>query len=178
MTASQDGSILDRLTEATMGDAMAADGETRKPLPQAWQRSFNDADRQAITGQNMDKMIEQLNFTSDRLQGAMHRIGYLESQVETYEGQLSFMPDFRAKAARCIILEKENQELKAVIEHRNRQILKREQLLDERSEQVSILEKLCAAYRKHLTMVEHDLSVLENSGWVRFCSWFTGTPIK
>jgi len=51
-------------------------------------------------------------------------------------------------------------------------------LLDERNQQLSILEKILAAYKKHLSMVEADLSRLENSSWVRFCAWFTGSPLK
>lgn len=107
----------------------------------------------------------------------MHRIGFLESQIESMESQLAFMPDFRAKAARCIVLEKENQELKAVIEHRNKQLVKREQLLDERNQQIAILEKIIGAYKKHLNMVEKDLNKLEGSAWMRFCAWFSGSKL-
>ena len=179
MTATQDGSLLSRLTNATNCDAIAGVGTRRKPADLTLhERALNTDTREAITEESVGKLIEQLTLSSDRLQGAMHRIGFLESQIESMEGQLSFLPDFRAKAARCIVLEKENQELKAVIEHRNLQLLKRERLLDERNQQLSILEKILAAYKKHLSMVEADLSRLENSSWVRFCAWFTGSPLK
>ena len=178
MTATQDGNILNRLTEATIGDAFAAEPARKDPLSAANQRAFTTQEREALTALNTQKLMEQLSFTTDRLQGAMQRIGYLESQMEVLESQVAFLPDFRAKAARCIVLEKENQELKAVIEARNLQLIKREQLLNERNDQVGILEKLLNAYRKHLSMVETDLSRLENSGWVRFCSWFTGISIR
>lgn len=178
MTATHDGSLIERLTEAAGGYATEGSvdyltEETRRaPLP--LRRGLSAAEREAITNESVGRLLEIMEFTTDRLQNSMHRIGYLESKVETYEGQLSFMPEFRAKAARCLVLERENEELKAQLELRTEQLIKRERLIHERDEQVSILEKLLGAYRKHLTMVEADLHRLENSSWMRFCAWFTG----
>ncbi len=182
MTAAQEGkqvsfqqsSLVDRLNSATEYDALAQSTSSTSPPRES---VLSGEARTAITSENLDKLISQLNLSTDRLQGAMHRIGFLESQIESMESQLAFMPDFRAKAARCIVLEKENQELKAVIEHRNKQLVKREQLLDERNQQIAILEKIIAAYKKHLNMVEKDLHKLEGSAWMRFCAWFSGSKL-
>jgi len=178
MIPTQDGSLIERLSQAANSQDAIVDGTSRAPLPSAHQRGLSAAEREALTNESVGRLLDLLNFTTERLQGTMHRIGYLENQVETYQNQLSFMPEFRAKAARCILLERENQELKAIIEHRNLQILKREHLIQEREQQIGILEKLLMAYKKHVTMLEADLFRLENSSWARFCAWFTGESLR
>lgn len=178
MTPIQDTSLVSRLTSAVDSGAAIESGATWKPLPKPSNRILSMPERVALTSSNTDKLVEHITFTSERLQGAMHRIGYLESLVESLEAQVAVLPELRARTARAILIEKENKELKSVIEHRNQQIIKREHLIDKRDEQISILEKLLAAYKRHLTMVEVDLAKLENSSWVRFCAWFTGTPLK
>jgi hypothetical protein len=165
----------DRLVNALDGGAAIADGAARFIPPQ--ERFFSKHDREAITSASVNKVIEQLTFTSDRLSGAMHRVGYLESQTEMMQDQLRFLPEFRAKAARAIILERENWELKEVVEQRNMQLINRERLLEEKNQQIAILEKVLAAHRNHLDMVEADLDKLETNPWVRFWAWFSGMPL-
>lgn len=177
MTPIPDTSLVSRLTNAVDSGAAIEGGAPRLTMPKPSTRILPMPERVALTSSNADKLVEHLTFTSERLQGAMHRIGYLESLVESLETQMAVLPELRARAARAILIEKENSELKAVIEHRNKQIIKREHLIEKREEQISMLEKLLAAYKRHLTMVEVDLAKLENSSWVRFCAWFTGTPL-
>lgn len=175
MRPNLNSSTYERLVSALDGGAAIADGAARFIPPQ--ERFFSKQDREVITTASVNKAIEQLTFTSDRLSGAMHRIGYLESQVEVMEDQLRFLPDFRARAARAIILERENWELKEVTEQRNMQLVNRERLLEEKNQQIAILEKVLTAHRNHLNMVEADLEKLESNPWVRFWAWFSGMPL-
>lgn len=175
MTPNLSSDTYHRLVQALGPESATADGAKRQTRP--YERFLTKAERDALTQVNIAQVLDQLEFTSDRLQGAMHRIGYLESQNETLQDQVSFLPDFRAKAARAIVLERQNWELKDVIEQRNLQLLRREKMLCDKNEQISILEKLLAAHRKHLDMVEKDLEALENNPWVRFWAWFSGSPL-
>lgn len=174
MTPNLNSDTYNKLVQALGTDAIADDTK-RQPRP--YERFLTKAEREALTQVNVARILEQLEFTSERLQGAMHRIGYLESQSEAMQDQLAFLPDFRARAARAIVLERQNWELKDIIEQRNLQLVKRERMLADKNEQISILEKLLAAHRKHLDMVEKDLEALENNPWVRFWAWFSGTPL-
>lgn len=164
-----------RLVAALEDGAAIADGAAKFIPPQ--ERFFSKQDRQAITNANMTLVLDQLTFSSDRLAGAMHRIGYLESQVETMEDRLRFLPEFRAKAAQSIVLERQNWELKDVIEQRNMQLIRRERIIEDKDQQIAILEKVLAAHKKHLAMVESDLEKLEANPWVRFWAWFSGMPL-
>ncbi|CAN5147731.1 hypothetical protein BH11CYA1_BH11CYA1_28360 [soil metagenome] len=175
MTPNLSARTYDRLLAALDSGAAIADGAAQYIPPH--ERLFSKKEREALTNSSVAKIVEQLTFTSDRLGGAMHRIGYLESQVDTMEAQLSFLPEFRAKAARAIVLELENFDYKEIVEQRNMQLLKRERMLEEKDQQIAILEKVLAAHRKHLNMVENDLEKLETNPFVRFWAWFSGMPL-
>ena len=175
MTPNLSSDTYNRIVQALGPESATADGAKRQTRP--YERFLTKAERDALTQVNIAQVLDQLEFTSDRLQGAMHRIGYLESQNEALQDQVSFLPDFRAKAARAIVLERQNWELKDVIEQRNLQLRRREKMLADKNEQISILEKLLAAHRKHLDMVEKDLEALETNPWVRFWAWFSGSPL-
>lgn len=175
MTPNLSARTYDRLLAALDSGAAIADGAAQYIPPH--ERFFSKQERETLTNSSVAKILEQLTFTSDRLSGAMHRIGYLESQVDTMEAQLSFLPEFRAKAARAIVLELENFDYKDIVEQRNMQLVKRERMLEEKDQQIAILEKVLAAHRKHLNMVESDLEKLESNPWVRFWAWFSGMPL-
>ncbi len=175
MTPNLSARTYDRLLAALDTGAAIADGAAQY-IP-THERFFSKQERETLTNSSVAKILEQLTFTSDRLSGAMHRIGYLESQVDTMEAQLSFLPEFRAKAARAIVLELENFDYKDIVEQRNMQLIKRERMLEEKDQQIAILEKVLAAHRKHLNMVESDLEKLESNPWVRFWAWFSGMPL-
>jgi len=175
MSPSLSKQTYNRLVAVLEDGAAIADGAAKFIPPQ--ERFFSRQAREEITNANITLVLDQLTFSADRLAGAMHRIGYLESQVETMEDQLRFLPEFRAKAARSIVLERQNWELKDVIENRNMQLIRRERLLEEKNQQVAILEKVLSAHKKHLSMVEDDLDKLEGNAWVRFWAWFSGMPL-
>lgn len=175
MTPNLTSATYNRLVQALGPNTATTDGATKPIRP--YDRYLTKAERDALTQVNVAQVLDQLEFTSDRLQGAMHRIGYLESQNEQLQEMVGHMPDLRAKAARAIVLERLNWELNDVIEQRNLQLLKREKMLVDKNEQLSILEKLLAAHRKHLDMVEKDLETLESNPWVRFWAWFSGSPL-
>lgn len=73
-------------------------------------------DREAITQHNVEAVIESLDSATVRLEGAMYRIGYLEAQVDGLQEQLSVLPEYRTRAARAIISERENAILKQAVE--------------------------------------------------------------
>jgi hypothetical protein len=120
MTPNLSAKTYDRLLAALDTGAAIADGAAQYIPPH--ERFFSKQERETLTNSSVAKILEQLTFTSDRLSGAMHRIGYLESQVDTMEAQLSFLPEFRAKAARAIVLELENFDYKDIVEQRNMQL--------------------------------------------------------
>jgi hypothetical protein len=175
MTATINNSLLERLTEAASDTAFLqpVQGNTTATV----NNRLKNETREELTDSSIVKVLEQFNFTSERLQGAMHRIGFLESQVETLQDQARFLPEMRAKAARSIVLERENSELKDVINDRNLQLMNREKLLDNKEEQISMLENIIEAHRKQLNLVEAELERLESNGWIRFWAWFTGMPL-
>lgn len=67
--------------------------------------SQNRAD---TTAKHVGDVLESLDFAAVRLEGAMYRIGYLESQVDSMQEQLKVLGEFRARAAKAILIEREN----------------------------------------------------------------------
>jgi len=67
--------------------------------------------RSETTAKHVGDVLESLDFAAVRLEGAMYRIGYLESQVDTLQEQLKVLPEFRARAAKAILTERENRVL-------------------------------------------------------------------
>ncbi len=69
---------------------------------------LSSLNRSETTAKSVDSVLESLDFAAVRLEGAMYRIGYLESQVDSLQEQLKVLPEFRARAARAILTEREN----------------------------------------------------------------------
>lgn len=67
--------------------------------------------RAETTAKHVGDVLESLDFAAVRLEGAMYRIGYLESQVDNLTEQLKVLPEFRARAAKAILTERENRAL-------------------------------------------------------------------
>lgn len=67
--------------------------------------------RTETTAKHVGDVLESLDFAAVRLEGAMYRIGYLESQVDNMTEQLKVLPEFRARAAKAILTERENRVL-------------------------------------------------------------------
>ena len=87
-------------------------------------------DRAAITARNVQSIIASLESANSRLESVMFRAGYLESKVENLEEKLKDMPELRTKAARSIIFEKENADLKATIAKQELELIEVHQVLD------------------------------------------------
>jgi hypothetical protein len=107
-------------------------------------------DRFEITNKNLHSVLENLDFTSVRLEGSMHRIGYLEAKLEDLQKELSILPELRSKWAKSLILERENEEYKETIAKRERELLELHQFVDK----------------------------IKQSFWCRFWCWLTGTSIN
>ena len=165
MTPGHDDSTYQRLTAALSDDATLGGG-----APSADPVDF-------VTQKSVVAVLEHLTFTSDRLQNAMERVGYLECQAEVMQDTLRQMPELRQKAAKTIILERENLALTQVLEERNNLLQRREKQLTSKDREVEILIKVLEAHKKHLAQVEADLESLEQKPWVRFFAWFTGDSL-
>jgi hypothetical protein len=87
-------------------------------------------DRRAITARNLQSILTNLESANVRLEAAMYRAGYLESQVENLEEKLKDVPELRTKAARSLIFEKENSDLKATIAKHEMELIEVHQVLD------------------------------------------------
>ena len=158
--------LVDTIDSADAPKIFAPDLTNRRRLTQA--------DRELLTQQNVTPILEQWSFTSERLQNAMQRIGYLECQVEVMQDNLKGVPELRAKATRSIILEIENNSLSAKLAERDETLGRREKQLLSRNQEIELLTKVLDAHKKHLLRVEGDLASLEQKPWVRFFSWLLG----
>ena len=69
-------------------------------------------DRAAITAKNIESLMDSLDFANVRLEGSMYRVGYLEAQLSSLEQQLELMNEYRNRAARAILADRENDILK------------------------------------------------------------------
>jgi hypothetical protein len=107
-------------------------------------------DRNQITNKNLESVLENLDFTSVRLEGAMYRIGYLEAKLDDQNKEIQTMPELRAKWAKSLILERENEEYKETIARREHELLEIHQVLDK----------------------------IKESWWCRAWCWFTGITLK
>ena len=87
-------------------------------------------DRGAITARNVQAILSNLESANVRLEAAMYRAGYLESKVESLQEKLKDLPELRTKAARSLIVEKENADLKATIAKHETELIEVHQLLD------------------------------------------------
>jgi hypothetical protein len=107
-------------------------------------------DRAEITNKNLESVLENLDFSSVRLEGAMYRIGYLEAKLDDLQKELEIMPELRTKWAKSLILERENEEYKETIAKREHELLEVHQMLDK----------------------------IKESWWCRAWCWFTGITLK
>ena len=96
-----------------------------------------------------------------KLESAIYRNGYLESQLESQREQLKLLPDFQAEAEKAKQLERRLQEEEA-------EKLK----LAQQFEQAT---KVTAATERAFAELEAELEKYKNSPWQRFSAWFFGT---
>jgi len=107
-------------------------------------------DRAEITNKSLESVLENLDFSSVRLEGAMYRIGYLEAKLDDLQKELQIIPELRAKWAKSLILERENEEYRETIAKREHELLEVHQMLDK----------------------------IKESWWCRAWCWFTGLNLK
>lgn len=119
---SEDLAELPELTETTTVEEDAL-------LPTE-SHGFSLSDRQAITQKNLEAILDSLDFATVRLEGAMYRIGYLESQVDSYKEQLKILPEFRNRAAQALLVEMENENLKKTVDTQEAELDEMNKLLD------------------------------------------------
>ncbi len=139
--------------------------------PATRQLHVKGINRAEITNKNIEAVLENLDFTSVRLEGAMYRIGYLEAKVDDLQTELQIMPELRAKWAKSLILERECEDLKADVA--------------ERLETIEEHKLTIAEYKDTIARREHELlelhqfiDKLKESWWCRMWCWVTGTTLK
>lgn len=125
-----------------------------KPIAINARPAENYFTRQVISARNLQELLEGLEFTHERLQGAMYRIGFLENQVENLEDRLKTLPEFRARAARGILIEKENRDLKDAITLRDQELIVKEESIAEKDERICEMERALSAANEKLTKIE------------------------
>jgi hypothetical protein len=167
-----------RLTAALTDDATLGGGSPSADPVDFVRRRLSPSEREGLTQKSVTAVLEHLTFTSDRLQNAMERVGYLECQVDVMQDTMRQMPELRQKAAKVILLERENSALTEVIEERNNQLRRREKQLETKDREIALLAKILEANKAHLAKVESDLETLEQKPWVRFFAWFTGDSLS
>jgi hypothetical protein len=114
------------------------------------QTNVRGIDRADITNKNLESVLENLDFSSVRLEGAMYRIGYLEAKLDDLQKELQILPELRTKWAKSLILERENEEYRETIAKREHELLEVHQMLDK----------------------------IKESWWCRAWCWFTGITLK
>lgn len=92
--------------------------------------------RQIVSARTLQELLEGLEFTHERLQGAMYRIGFLENQVENLEERVKTLNEFRARAARSLIVEKENRELKAALNKLDEKLTDKDELVERKEDEI------------------------------------------
>lgn len=104
-----------------------ASTELTKTVPSTGLSSQNRAD---TTAKHVGDVLESLDFAAVRLEGAMYRIGYLESQVDSMQEQLKVLAEFRARAAKAILIERENHALIESIQEYEDELKETHELLE------------------------------------------------
>jgi predicted RNase H-like nuclease (RuvC/YqgF family) len=178
MPALEADSTYQRLTAALSADATLGGGGPAVESVDFVRRRLTPAEREGLTQKSVVAVLEHLSFTSERLQNSMARVGYLECQVEVMQDTVRQMPELRQKAAKVILLERENSALSEVLEERNNQLRRREKQLESKDREIELLSKILQANKDHLARVEADLDKLEQKPWVRFFAWFTGDSLS
>lgn len=129
-------------------------------------------ERVTLTSKNVEAIMDSLDFANVRLQGAMHRIGYLEAHVEHLQQQQEVLGQFRARAARAIITERENDELKAKISQLTTASASAEQALVVLGEDNLRLKETVACLEKRNAAQLERWHELELAWWFRLINWF------
>jgi len=135
-------------------------------------------DRQQITAKNLNSLLENLDFTNIRLEGAMYRVGFLEAKIDALEEQLEEVPELRAKFARSLILENENAGYQKEIEqyHTEKEAHLKE-IAQYQCENAEYL-KTIAKHETELLEMHSLLDRIRNSWWCRMWCWLTGNGLK
>ena len=127
-------------------------------------------DRAEITGRNIEAVLENLDFTSVRLEGAMYRIGYLEAKIDDLQTELQIMPELRTKWAKSLILERENEDYKeAISEHKC--------TIDEHKATIAEYKDTIAKREHELLALHQFLNKVKESWWCRLWCWVAGTTL-
>jgi len=113
-------------------------------------------DEQDLSQHNMATVLASLEFAHDRLQAAMHRIGYLEGKVEVLEEQVSILPMVQSIAARVPEMEQESLDLRTLLIER---------------------ELHLAETHAELKDASARLELVRMSWWCRFWAWMTDVPV-
>jgi hypothetical protein len=128
-------------------------------------------DREAITAKNVQSLVDSLTFANSRLEGTMYRIGYLEAQVASLEEQLKVLPEFRNRAAKAILVERENDMLKDEVDSLHRTISTREGNIAAMHTHQATLEASLDSYNEQLDRVQQQW-------WFRLFSRLFGFRLK
>jgi hypothetical protein len=146
-SAKKGGHVASHESETPVGSEIYT---TRETASNNRQVSVRGIDRAEITNKNLQSVLENLDFSSVRLEGAMYRIGYLEAKLDGLQKELLVMPELRTKWAKSLILERENEEYRDTIAKREHELLEVHQMLDK----------------------------IKESWWCRAWCWFTGITLK
>jgi hypothetical protein len=130
---------------------------TLMPAPKPEKEEKPAFDRAAITAKNIEALMDSLDFANVRLEGSMYRIGYLEAQINSFEEQLTVLNEFRARAAKAILTERENVILTDKVE-----------ILESR---IRILERGVDILDANLVHANTLLMRIEQTWWYKLCSW-------
>jgi hypothetical protein len=60
---------------------------------------------------DLNRLLDLVEKQSLKLEAAAGQIGYYKSQVESYQDQVSLLPDLQAQSAKAVVLEARSQEL-------------------------------------------------------------------
>lgn len=115
--------------------------------------------RQIVSARTLQELLEGLEFTHERLQGAMYRIGFLENQVENLEERVKTLNEFRARAARSLIVEKENRELKDALNKLDKKLTEQDEIVERKAEEIEAKTEELEA--KELSLADKDERILE-----------------
>ncbi len=121
--------------------------------------------RQIVSARTLQELLEGLEFTHERLQGAMYRIGFLENQVENLEDRVKALNEFRARAARSLIVEKENRELKDALNKLDDKLTDKEQLVESKDALLDAKDERILAIEKELNAANERVAKIE-SQWI------------
>jgi hypothetical protein len=126
--------------------------------------------RSEITTRNIENLLQNLDFTSVRLEGAMYRIGYLEAKLDDLQTEMQIMPELKAKWAQALILERENEDLRALMEDHEKSLANQADTIAEYKDTIGKREQ-------ELLDLHQLVDKIKNSWWCRMWCWLTGVTI-